>query len=501
MKDKHVKSVVVQWLIPLIVLIIVVCIMLVNFSITNGKKESQEVKDSLLSTAEEYALQFHHKIAVMTAVTESLSAYMEGYGDQIVETAQNAAAVAVENTDAYLVVVCSKTGEGVTHTGEQVELGGLDYFAEAAAESQVYLYSADDGVEGNSCIISAVPIHKGDQITGYMLSYFDTANLENMIKKMEFGTSEYCAVIDGDGRTICETGTNHSIFEKENFWQQPLVYGANAEEVQLAYKRFKSGINDMVIIETQGQGKAVIFSPIEINDWQMTIVMNEDYVRMLERREWINVQRLMLRLVICMFVFLGVIVLINIISRLREVEKRADIAKKADTDLLTGLNNKLATEQKIRSYIEGNPEAQGVLFLLDIDNFKKINDTMGHAFGDEVLRTLGHQIRAEFRASDIIGRIGGDEFMIFLKDMKDDEVIRKEAGKIERFFKGFRAGEYVKYSATASIGAAVFPGDAKDFLGLYKAADKAVYIAKKRGKNQLAYFNAERFENKEEPEQ
>lgn len=494
MKDKHVKSVVVQWLIPLTVLIIVVCIMLVNFSITNGQKESQEVRDSLMATTAGYALQFNQKIEIMTAVSESIAAYMENYSDKEAEMAQNAVTAVEENTAAYLVVICNESGEGMTHTGERVDLGELDYFSQAAGASQTYLYSADDGVEGRSCIISAVPIHKGQQVGGYLLSYFDTANLEKMVIKMEFGTSEYCAVLDGNGRTICETGTSHSLFDKENFWERVLEYGTNAEELKLSYNRFKNCMDDMVIIQTGGQNKAVVFSPVSINDWQFTIVMNEDYVKMLERREWKNVQGLMFRLVICIFVFLGVVVLINIISRLREVEKRADMAKKADTDLLTGLNNKLATEQKITSYMEHNPDAQGLLFLLDIDNFKKINDTMGHAFGDEVLRTLGHQIRAEFRASDIIGRIGGDEFMIFLKDMKDDEVICREGQKIERFFKGFRAGEYVKYSATASIGAAVFPGDAKDFLSLYKAADQALYTAKKRGKNQLAYYDGDRFE-------
>ena len=164
---------------------------------------------------------------------------------------------------------------------------------------------------------------------------------------------------------------------------------------------------------------------------------------------------------------------------------------KADTDLLTGLNNKLATERKIKDYMAQNPKTQSMMFLLDIDNFKKINDTMGHAFGDEVLRSLGQQIGANFRATDIIGRIGGDEFMIFLKGIEDETVIRKEAKKIENFFKGFQAGEYVKYAATASIGAAIFPHDGADFETLYKAADQGLYKAKKRGKNQLAFYKDE----------
>ena len=81
--------------------------------------------------------------------------------------------------------------------------------------------------------------------------------------------------------------------------------------------------------------------------------------------------------------------------------------------------------------------------------------------------------------------------MIFLKGIEDETVIRKEAKKIENFFKGFQAGEYVKYAATASIGAAIFPHDGADFETLYKAADQGLYKAKKRGKNQLAFYKDE----------
>ena len=132
------------------------------------------------------------------------------------------------------------------------------------------------------------------------------------------------------------------------------------------------------------------------------------------------------------------------------------------------------------------------MFILDIDNFKKINDTMGHAFGDTLLKTLGKEIKTEFRMTDIIGRTGGDEFMVFLKDVTDDLIIEREANRITRFFHDFKAGgEYVKYSASASIGAAIFPDDAKNFKDLYMAADQALYKAKKRGKNQLAFYNEE----------
>ena len=191
---------------------------------------------------------------------------------------------------------------------------------------------------------------------------------------------------------------------------------------------------------------------------------------------------------------------INIVGKIRSNEKKKELEDKADTDLLTGLNNKLATERKIKEYMAKHPDRQSMMFILDIDNFKKINDTMGHAFGDEVLRSLGHQIGSIFRATDIIGRVGGDEFMVFLKDIPNDETILKEARKVEEFFKNFQAGEYVKYKATASIGVAVFPQEGAEFEALYKAADQGLYKAKKRGKNQLAFYRDRTPAGQEQPQ-
>ena len=103
---------------------------------------------------------------------------------------------------------------------------------------------------------------------------------------------------------------------------------------------------------------------------------------------------------------------------------------------------------------------------------------------------MSKEIRTDFRMTDIIGRTGGDEFMVFLKDVTDDLIVEREANRITKFFHDFKAGgDYVKYSASASIGAAIFPDDAKTFKDLYMAADQALYKAKKRGKNQLVFYH------------
>ncbi len=170
--------------------------------------------------------------------------------------------------------------------------------------------------------------------------------------------------------------------------------------------------------------------------------------------------------------FIAILLIINIMQIMGDNRSKEDLQEKADNDQLTGLKNKIATEREIKEYMAEYPDSIGMLFLVDIDNFKKINDTMGHAFGDEVLREIGRNIGVNFRVSDVIGRIGGDEFM-----------------ELTYVFMHFQVGYYVKYSVTASIGAAVFPAHWTDFESLYKSADAAVYKSKKRGKNQLSFFD------------
>ena len=134
------------------------------------------------------------------------------------------------------------------------------------------------------------------------------------------------------------------------------------------------------------------------------------------------------QLLLVLIGFFAAFLTISYTTRKNVAEHDRLLREEADTDLLTGLTNKLATERKIKE----NPNSLGMMFVLDIDNFKKINDTMGHAFGDEVLKTLGRTISSLFRVTDIIGRTGGDEFTIFLKFLKSDENTLKEARRISQ---------------------------------------------------------------------
>lgn len=155
-------------------------------------------------------------------------------------------------------------------------------------------------------------------------------------------------------------------------------------------------------------------------------------------------------------------------------------------DGLTGAYNRASTEQLISEALDGSHP--GIFLLLDVDNFKYANDHFGHAAGDRILKQIVEKAREEFGSQSIIGRIGGDEFVIYMKDCRE----KKEAEeRITGLFS--RLPEMGSCRVTLSVGGAFYPGQGKSFAGLYRQADKAMYQAKNKGKNGFC-FCAEPFE-------
>ncbi len=166
-----------------------------------------------------------------------------------------------------------------------------------------------------------------------------------------------------------------------------------------------------------------------------------------------------------------------------EKMKKIELELRANYDGLTGLLNKTSTEQLIISSLAKNrtDEGNSALIIIDTDDFKKVNDNYGHSAGDYVLSTIGGIIKDNFKGMDIAGRIGGDEFMIFLNSISPEDACRL-AEKLENLVKKAFPGKEYDGKISLSIGIATFPEHGTDFETLYNNADKALYTAKNAGK-------------------
>lgn len=477
--------IILQWFLLLLGISALISLLFFKFYVDVMEESTKQVETETEEVTEKYALKVTNDFQSITTSGKTIAQILSGEKDPA--AIQLLLAALVDQTQIYEAVYCDEKGKVITQDGKTGDLNELNYQRALEPVSEVtYRYRQEDGgLSGEEAIVVIVPVSEaGDRL----ILLYSMERIKTLTEITgEFDKEAFAVVSDKDGNLFSYQEIESNFTKKGNIWKnidKKYVNAGTQARVAMQNARTYS-----TALASEGEERTIIFTPIGVEGWNLVIGINQDYVDAKQNQAWTKTLVKLCWLLFLMVLFFIVFMISNAITRKRNAERSKTLQEKADTDLLTGLNNKLATERKIKEYIENFPNSMAMMFVLDIDNFKTINDTLGHAFGDEVLRTLGKHIGVNFRVTDIIGRSGGDEFTIFLKDLKEDANTLKEAQKLVKFFKDFQVGEYVKYSPTASIGAAVFPADGKDFDALYKAADQALYKAKKRGKNQLAFFD------------
>lgn len=187
--------------------------------------------------------------------------------------------------------------------------------------------------------------------------------------------------------------------------------------------------------------------------------------------------------------------LLKVVSHVKNINeykrREQELHGIAIRDGLTNLYNKVYTEQAIAEILK-NADSYGALFMIDIDNFKGVNDTVGHLFADDVLKMFANILSSVFRPDDIVGRFGGDEFIAFMKYKGDKELIKSRAEEIiHRFDTYIQSLGDVPFSTSCSIGISVAPQDGLTFCQLYKNADEAMYSSKSGGKHRVSFYKYE----------
>lgn len=175
-------------------------------------------------------------------------------------------------------------------------------------------------------------------------------------------------------------------------------------------------------------------------------------------------------------------------ASMRDIDekKRRELVLKeqAQRDPLCKLYNRRVFEHKVNQVLQNTTQSLHALFLIDVDCFKNINDTFGHSYGDYILRDTAEKMQSILRKTDLIGRIGGDEFVVFVKEIPSYEFALKKAGQLCSILKADHSVEGRLCSISVSVGVAVVPIHGTDFNTLYKNADRALYSAKRNGRDQ-----------------
>lgn len=179
-------------------------------------------------------------------------------------------------------------------------------------------------------------------------------------------------------------------------------------------------------------------------------------------------------------------------DKIMEMEEKIDsisLIPSGATEPLTGLYNRAYLEKTTKKLLNSNKN--GVFFMMDMDDFKSINDMKGHIIGDHVLKVFGNILRSVFRDDDILCRMGGDEFAVYMPGRPGRKIIEEKLSKFINEVKDNADIAACGMHANVSVGVAIAPDDADNFEDLYACADKALYHVKKNGKNMYHFYGVE----------
>lgn len=184
----------------------------------------------------------------------------------------------------------------------------------------------------------------------------------------------------------------------------------------------------------------------------------------------------------------------NVLASRRRIQSlmrdSAEYKVRAEMDLMTGLYNKVTAEHFIKEGIKKHKNSENALFIVDIDNFKSVNDIYGHQEGDHTIKIIADLLSSQFRNSDIVGRIGGDEFVIAMLNIPTKDIARAKAQELVRIMK-YKPNLSIPTNVTFSIGLAFSNRKEVDYQTLFGWADEVLYKAKSTGKARYEEYGIE----------
>lgn len=377
----------------------------------------------------------------------------------------------MNNTDLDRTAIINTNGD-VLYDNEVVKnVAHRRYFKEVMEGKQSLSDPLESSVDQQTRVILCVPIYKDNQVVGAVGGSYNVTKLGNMLFGDLFDGKGKSFIVDQDGNLITkdkEYTKKHNIKVIDNLFDV-----CKQKKVKQDFKKQKS---NLVLIKTNNKSLYLAYSPLKINDWMVGYVVDVHTAQ--ESYTFIAQYETLLAS------FLGFIVL-SLIAYLAYSNSKENkyLIQLSQIDPLTSVYNKETTQAFIEQKLKNKESA--VFLILDVDAFKAVNDNYGHAIGDKVLAQLGKLFKNHFRQTDIVGRIGGDEFIILIQDENIAESrIRSLLEKVNEL----KIEELQGFTLSISIGIAFAPSHGTTFIELYRHADHALYQTKRSGKNNYKIY-------------
>lgn len=485
-------------------IIITLCIFLYDFySYVTTNTRAEEKASQMLATRTSAAM-IREKIKSDLNTVFALSSILATY-DSIDSNEAKEFIKRVGYESPYsLLLVNDLNGKYYINNKGTVNINHPDYLVGSTGGKKYISVIYRNALYNRDMIALTSPIYHDSKIAGTVSGLYYSNYIMNILRGSDNkGDLEY-QIIERNGDFILSFG--NSVFrDYKNVFSflndVSFQKGESKDDFIQAFVNREPGI---VFYTLHGKSEYFCFTPIGVNDWYLVTTAPSDEINL----QTISIQNPTVLLAIQVLILFAVLFLYIIWRQARyriTIEKskheleilnerlkiKNEILKfKAENDLLTELYNKITSEYLISDFLKNEGRNQRhALFVIDIDDFKRINDDMGHYYGDKALVEVANGINRSFRATDIKGRIGGDEFIILLKDIKSDDDLIMKADEISGLLNNIRLTSDTSLKLRASIGISVSPDHGDRYTELFLKADKAMYYSKEKGKGIYVIFS------------
>lgn len=462
----------------LLIVYIGVCLLLFFFDTSKGVKIT--IESGLTNNIEIQSHSIEKLFIQQEKTLESMADYISHQPNIVDNSLLSFIDSFAQNSVLSRIYIIDSMGQAYLNNGEMYDVSQRDYFIQAMQGNKTIAKPINSAIEDEYRIVFTIPIQRDGVVIGAVGGSFNMSDT----KKIVFYASEYEKVgyslimsDEGDLITAEDNKMEDGSYNFFEYYKDATFSDVTVKEIS---SYFKSEQSHCFKINLEGEDFYVALAPIETNNW---LIGNVIPVKELKKQfTFVSENEIIL------FIEIGsgfVIYLLYVLSATRKQQR--DLMKKATMDQLTGFYNKISM-QRITQRIIDQKEVFAML-LLDLDDFKKVNDTYGHFVGDQVLIAISNCIKDTLRKNDMIGRVGGDEIMIVLRGMKDREIICE---KCDALIAAITSCEFKQdFRVSCSIGIVYYPSDAATFNELYKKADDALYKAKASGKCKYYQYGQE----------
>lgn len=470
-KARHIRSAIV--LIVVIILLSAVFLIFrdrLNFKLRNNEEQH------LIESANTVSEVFYTKLDDQLTMLESQARYFQSI-DLTDYNAMKHTILSTKGIGGFKNIgVANSSGATINYNGTSsgnIYLSG--YYQEAMQGKNAISESTITDENGDEVLVLAVPIMKDGKAVGVIYGTFTKDTIDSIIDSISVSKSASSFVVNSEGKILAHS-TGGEIDDTD-------------EELSQVIPNEKLPADDKaktVYYSDHGEKHIAEMVPIGLHDWYFITILPETTVTDLTDEITVYVG-----LVVAAVAVIFLIILLHISSLLRRTDM---ISEKASNDSLTKILNKEAF--RTRFCQEMDKDKGGLaMFIIDLDDFKSVNDTLGHVMGDKVLIDTADTISEIFGSRDNVGRIGGDEFSSLLRFGGDIDKITVAAERVCKEMNRTYSAHGASVNISVSVGIAVYPSGGRDYEELYRNADKALYKAKGSGKNKYSLYSGEEQED------